>query len=118
MNPGCTMQIAGKPEYQVVKIRECAQEGIGGSEPRDPPSPRLRGEGRGEGSSELTPHPKPALCAASDLSPQAARGDSRHSIQRNGALTGDRERLKKRNGTKTIGRGQGHRSIRRAGADA
>jgi len=25
MNPGCTMQIAGKPEYQVVKIRECAQ---------------------------------------------------------------------------------------------
>jgi len=71
---------------------------------------------RGRRSLPLTRNP--ALCAASVLSPQAGRGDSRYSIQRNGALTGDRERLKKRNGTKTIGRGQGHRSIRRAGADA
>src|SRR5262249_42404779 len=49
------------------------------------PSPRLRGEGRGEGpvrdrstadgETELAPHPEPALRPASDLSPQTGRGD-------------------------------------------
>src|SRR5207249_10789843 len=44
------------------------------------PSPRLRGEGRGEGDSpqvrfvETPPHPKFALRANFDLSPQAGRG--------------------------------------------
>src|SRR5215468_2769199 len=46
--------------------------------PQDNPSPRLRGEGRGEGpihDCPAAPHPEPALRAASDLSPQAGRGD-------------------------------------------
>src|SRR5260370_41125413 len=61
------------------------EEGIGGSKPRNAPSPRLRGEGRGEGllattpppqvAQDAAPHPVAALRAATDLSPQAGRGD-------------------------------------------
>jgi hypothetical protein len=57
----------------------------GGTEPRDTPSPRVPGEGGVRGVLATAPHvkvgqetcpsPGSALCAASDLSPQAGRGD-------------------------------------------
>jgi hypothetical protein len=70
----------------VRKLADVRKESIYRSVTRDTPSPRLRGEGRGEGvslrprgnpqrSKKLAPHPESALRAASDLSPQAGRGD-------------------------------------------